>query len=417
VGLTMKEKKVVTREVSKRYKKARKGEKRLILDEFVSLTGYNRSYAARILRKEPKMANNLTKKRRLKRRIYGEEVFLALKKIWSVSDFICGKRLQLFLPELTSRLERFGEIKIEDEVRGKLLVISPATIDRLLACERRKIQLKGRSTTKPGTLLKNQVPIRTFSDWDEKKPGFVEIDLVSHDGGNPKGDFIQTLDVTDVFSCWTETKAVKNKAQRWVFEALKEEGERFPFPILGIDSDNGSEFINNHLLRFCQNEKITFTRSRAYRKNDNCFVEQKNYSVVRRAVGYLRHDTDEELQVLNELYNHLRLYTNFFQPTMKLIEKERVGSRVKKKYDQAKTPYQRVMLSGDVPEKNKKKLKMEYATLNPAELKRKVTMLQNKLIKLATLKQQLKRQRQEEDKDFEYISDEATNPHFEYIFT
>ncbi len=179
-------------------------------------------------------------------------------------------------------------------------------------------------------------------EWDDKRPGFVEIDLVSHDGGNPRGDYLHTLDVTDVSTGWTETQAVKNKAQVWVFEALKDIIKRVPFPILGIDSDNGSEFINNHLLRFCEEKKITFTRTRPYRKNDNCYVEHlpallrreqagKNYSVVRKTVGYYRYDTEVELNLINKLYLILRLYTNFFQPSMKLIEKVRIGSKVKKK--------------------------------------------------------------------------------------
>lgn len=428
MALTMKEKKAVTRQIAKRYQKEAKREKRVILDEFIFLTGYTRCYASFILRNwgrkvrmRLKGANVVVvlgeekKKMRKREKIYDQEVFLSLKKIWAISDFICGKRLKPFLPELISRLEIFGEIGITNELREKLFKISPATIDRMLSQEKKKLQLKGRSTTKPGTLLKSQIPIRTFSDWDEEKPGFFEVDLVSHEGGNPRGDFIQTLDVTDVCTTWTETKAVKNKAQVWVFEALQEIRKRLPFPILGIDSDNGSEFINNHLRRFCEEEEITFTRTRPYRKNDNCFVEQKNYSVVRRAVGYLRYDTEEELKVLNELYTHLRLSTNFFSPTMKLVSKERIGSKVRKKYDQAKTPYLRVLLSEDVSQEIREKLKEEYVKLNPAHLKREITRFQNKLIKLAILKEKLRRE-QKEATDFEYISDEATNDHFEYIF-
>jgi hypothetical protein len=252
--------------------------------------------------------------------------------------------------------------------------------------------LKGRSHTKPGTLLKNQIPIRTFSEWEDRRPGFVEIDLVGHDGGDARGEFAQTLDVTDVCTGWTETEAVKNKAQAWVFQALQDIRNRLPFDVLGVDSDNGSEFINHHLLRFCSEEKITFTRTRSYRKNDNCFVEQKNYSVVRRAVGYYRYDTEEELRILNELYGYLRLYTNFFQPVMKLMEKTRIGSRVKKKYDKPRTPYQRVIESPHVPEDRKEQLRKQYATLNPAALKRTITKLQQKLLKMESLKETLRKQ-------------------------
>jgi hypothetical protein len=277
---------------------------------------------------------------------------------------------------LVPLLQKHREITIDAATKGKLLTISAAPIDRLLKAERKKQQLKSRSHTKPGTLLKHQIAIRTFAQWDEKRPGFVEIDLVGHDGGDPSGDFAQTLNVTDIATGWTEAQAVKNKAQRWVFEAITDMRVRFPFDILGIDSDNGAEFINNHLYRYCKEEKITFTRARSSRKNDNCFIEQKNYSVVRRAVGYMRHDTQLELEILNELYGFLRLYSNFFQPGMKLLEKTRIGSKVKKKYDEAQTPYQRVLASPDIPKENKKQLRSQYRKLNPAELKRKIETLQ-----------------------------------------
>ena len=296
------------------------------------------------------------------------------------------------LKEVIRILEKYKEIKLDRDTRKKLYRISAATIDRLLSDERKEQTLKGRSHTKPGTLLKNQIPIRTFAEWDDRRPGFVEIDLVGHDGGDARGEFAQTLDVTDVCTGWTETEAVKNKAQAWIFQALQDIRNRLPFDILGIDSDNGSEFINHHLQRFCSEEKITFTRARSYRKNDNCFVEQKNYSVVRRAVGYARYDTEEEVKLLNEIYGHLRLYTNFFQPVMKLIEKRRVGSRVTKKYDKPRTPYQRVLESPHVPEDRKEQLRNQYATLNPAALKRTITKLQQKLLHTVSLKEILRKQ-------------------------
>jgi len=309
-----------------------------------------------------------------------------LVKLWEIADFICGKRLVPLLADLIPQLERCGEIKLDKNKKKLLLKISPATVDRLLSKERRKYALKHRARTKPGTLLKHQIPIRTFSQWDELKPGFVEIDLVSHDGGDPHRDFIQTLVVTDVASGWTEIQAVINKAQIWVFSALKEIAQRTPFKILGIDSDNGSEFINHHLLRFCKENKITFTRSRPYRKNDNCYVEQKNYSVVRRSVGYARHDTKEELTLLNELYQSLRLYTNFFQPVMKLKEKTRLGSKVIKRYDTPATPYKRLLQSPHISRTIKSKLEEEYRSLNPALLRREMTGVQEELMKIAAEK-------------------------------
>ncbi len=399
--LTMKERKKATAVVAERYQKARKKDKGLILDEFVKLTGYSRRYGSHVLishgrkiRISEHCVLKLDAKKtapRKKPKVYDNEVAKALKEIWYIMDCICGKRLSPALKEVIGRLERFRELTLSEDVRQKLLRISPASIDRLLAKERKRYQIKGRGNTKPGTLLKNQIPIRTFSDWNEKKPGFVEIDLVGHDGGDSQGDFAQTLDVTDVCTTWTETEAVRNKAQVWVFEALKDIRGRLPFPLLGIDSDSGGEFINNQLFRYCQQEKITFTRSRSYRKNDNCYVEQKNYSVVRRAVGYLRYDTEEELLILKELYRHLRLYTNFFQPTMKLIEKTRIGSKVTKKYDKAQTPYRRVLACPDVSAENKLALKRLYTTLNPAQLKRQITRLQQKLYKLNAQKRSPKR--------------------------
>lgn len=399
--LTMKERKKATAVVAARYQKARKKDKGVILDEFTKLTGYGRRYASHVLRCHGrKVRINETciiqydvrkTATRKKPKIYDSAVEEALKKVWYIMDCICGKRLAPVLREVVTRLERFHEIKLSEAVRQKLFKISPASIDRLLAKERKRHQIKGRGNTKPGTLLKNQIPIRTFSDWNEQKPGFVEIDLVGHDGGDSRGDFVQTLDVTDVCTTWTETEAVRNKAQIWVFDALKDIRKRMPFPLLGIDSDSGGEFINNQLFRYCQQERITFTRSRSYRKNDGCFVEQKNYSIVRRAVGYLRYDTEEELLTLNELYRSLRLYTNFFQPTMKLIEKTRTGSKVIKKYDRAQTPYRRVLACPDASEADKQALKTLYAKLNPAQLKRQITKLQKELYKLNAQKRSQKK--------------------------
>ena len=218
----------------------------------------------------------------------------------------------------------------------------------------------------------------------------MEVDLVAHDGGNSSGEYCHTLDVTDVCTGWTETRAVKNKAQVWVFEALQEIQARLPFKLLGIDSDNGSEFINNHLIAYCSTQAIKFTRGRPYRKNDNCYVEEKNYSVVRKTVGYARYDTAQELALLNELYSLLRLYTNCFLPVMKLASKQRLGSKVKKTYDAPLTPYNKLMQSAEVPEKAKRQLRKEYLTLNPAELDRKIAALQVKLAKLAIEKQRVR---------------------------
>jgi hypothetical protein len=318
--------------------------------------------------------------RRRRQRIYGEDVKRVLTRLWELLDYLCGKRLVAALPETIEALERHGELKLTEELRQKLLSVSAATIDRLLASEKKKLQLKGRSLTKPGSLLRQQIPIRTFADWDEARPGFVEMDLVAHEGGNASGDFAYTLDLTDVSTGWTELAAVKNRAQVWVFQALQEIRQRLPFPLLGLDSDNGGEFINHHLKRYCEREEITFTRSRPYRKNDNCFVEQKNYSVVRRHVGYGRYDNEVEVELLNQLYEQLRLYVNFFLPSQKLLQKTRRGSRVQKRYDRARTPYRRVLDCAQVPERYKKKLRAHYQKLNPADLHRQIRRLEEALL-------------------------------------
>ncbi len=274
--LTMKEKKTITKAFAERYKKARKKHKGVILNEFTELTGYNRSYASYVLRiygKKVRVSTNTViiadatrKTRRKRRRTYDDMVFGVLKKIWLIMDCICGKRLAPILKELIFVLEACKEIKLDRVTHKKLQRISASTIDRLLSKEKKKINLRGKVNTKPGTLLRNQIPIRTFSEWDEHKPGFIEIDLVGHEGSNPSGEFIQTLNAVDVLTGWTETQAVKNKAQVWTFEALKDIESRLPFELLGIDSDNGGEFINQHLLRYCQEHRITFTRTRSYRK-------------------------------------------------------------------------------------------------------------------------------------------------------
>lgn len=401
----MKARQEVTQATAGQYRGASKKEKGKILDQFIATTGYSRWYARLVLRHEGRriqtdkqtivVVERKSSAKRKRARRYDEKVQTALVRLWRIMDYICGKRLQPILAELLTVLERHNEFRCDRETRVKLLRISAASIDRLLKPERRKYELRGRSGTKPGTLLKKQIPIRTFADWDEQCPGFVEIDLVAHDGGLAAGDYCQTLDLTDIATTWTETLAVRNKAQAWVFAALKEMRQKLPFSLRGIDSDNGSEFINKYLVEYCQKQKLSFTRSRPYRKNDNCFVEQKNYSVVRRAVGYQRYDTEAQLHLLNELYATLRLYTNFFQPTMKLKSKERVGSKVTKRYDGAQTPYQRVLAAAQVSEAEKQRLRGKYKTLNPAALKRKLMQLQERLLKsTASLKPARQRLRQ-----------------------
>lgn len=389
--LDLKARQSLVRVNAERYQRSSKKEKGKILDEFVQSTGYRRCYASLLLSRHGRrvrvnrktiLVGDISKRLRKKREpIYGTDVLEAVRKIWANLDFLCGKRLKAVLVETLARMERWGEIQVAASTRQKLERISAATIDRLLSSERRRMELKRRSGTKPGTLLRNQIQIRTSTDWDDLRPGFGEIDLVSHGGGDERGEFAQTLCFTDIASTWSDAEAVRNKAQEHVFKGLQNVRKRLPFKLLGIDSDNGSEFINAHLVTYCTQEDIAFTRSRPYRKNDNCFVEEKNYTLVRRAVGYMRYDTVEELEILNRLYHYWCQRTNYFLPTMKLINKCRIGSKVVKQYDSPQTPYQRLLASADVPARVKQQLREAYEELNPAQLTREIARLQQALLK------------------------------------
>jgi len=401
MGLSMRERQAVTAQVAPKYRKAGKKKKGEMLDQFVELTGYNRKYAIFLLqnwgkRRVVKIDGELVeivvgsvrkKKRKPREKIYGSREKKALKKVWVIFDCPCGKRLVPLLRTMLPVLENFGEIDLDERTRANLQHISAATIDRLLKQEKNRLQFRGRTHTRWGSLMKHQIHIRTFGDWDEKKPGYAEVDLVGHEGGNTKDDHAFTLNLTDVDTGWTELAAIQNKAQVWTVEALDSIKKRLPFPLLGIDTDNGSEFLNAHLIRYTEKHGIQFTRSRPYRKYDSCFVEQKNNSVVRRYVGYLRYDSPQEIQLLNELYGRLRLYVNFFQPSAKLMSKTREGSKVKKLYDEPKSPYQRVIDSAHVSQECKQKLRDQFVALNPAELHRKILRLQGKLLQMVREKQ------------------------------
>ncbi len=394
----MGERKAVTKQMARRYAKASRSEKTKMLDELCALTGWSRRHGCRALSAALQSKDPPAPAPRP--RIYGKEVLEPLTFIWASLNGPAGKRLAPFMEEIVEVLERTGELAVSDEVRSKLTQISAATIDRMLGAERDRLKMKGRSGTKPGSMLRRQIPIRTFADWDDAAPGFFEVDLVAHDGGHAVGEFCQSLNMTCVATGWTETRAVRNKAQRWCLEALRDIQASLPFPLRGIDSDNGAEFINAQLMAFCEQEQITFTRSRPYRKNDNCFVEQKNWPVVRQQVGYLRYDTPGELRVLNELYGHLRLYVNYFQPQMRLVSKTRSGAKVTKRYDRAATPYRRVLVSSDVTAEAKEALTATYMGLNPAALKRQISALQDNLIRIQRTKEPKKEVGQPPDHPF-----------------
>lgn len=379
----MGQRQAVAGQIALRYQCASRVVKAAILDELCATTGWHRDHARKALRLALR-PRSVVRQGKSRPPVYGPEVIEALRFCWAVMVGPAGKRMAPFLPELVVRLRACGELDISDETAAQLSAMSAATIDRRLAGDRAKLQVRGRSGTKPGSLLKSQIPIRTWAGWDDARPGFVEIDLVGHEGGNPKGTFCQTLTVTDIATGWTETYAVRSKAQKWVFAALQAIIAALPFPVLGIDSDNGTEFINEQLLTFCTDKKITFTRSRPGHKNDGAHVEQKNWMVVRHAVGYARYDTPAELTLLNQLYRLLTLETNFFQPQQKLLSKTRNGAKVSKKYDIARTPHQRILADLSINQSTKDNLGEIYTRINPAQLRRNIAHLQDRLLVLAT---------------------------------
>lgn len=366
-----------------RYRHASRGERSAILDEFVKTTGYHRKYAIALLNGRQQRSQGPIKRPR--RAIYGSEEARALLTLSDLFDHINSKRLRKALDAELRGLYDSGFLQVSSECYQKLKRVSPATIDRLLAGRRRRLA-KRRGFTKPGTLLKHQIPVRTWADWSEDRPGFCEMDLVDHSGGKivRGADHAWTLCFTDVKSTWTECVAVRNKAQVHVFAAIKSARRRLPCPLLGIDSDNGSEFINDQLYRYCLQEKLTFTRGRAGKNNDSAYVEQKNWSVVRRAVGYYRYDTPEQLALLNRLYALLHSYTNFFLPVMKLKEKVQIGSKKKRVYDDPLTPYARILASPDVQVADKDQLRETHGFLDLVSLRKHIDDVQEMLLKTIT---------------------------------
>ena len=375
------------RAIAPRYKEATKKEKQQILDEFTAATGYHRKYAIGLLTGEPPQeSRGSASKRKRQARLYTEEVQEALVIVWEAANRICSKRLVPFLPEMIEALERYGHLKVPPEVKARLLGISPASVDRILGQVRRAGQASDDEKVKRSSLLKHKVPIRTFSEWDGAKPGYMEADLVAHCGGDVSGSYLQTLTLTDVVSGWTECLALLFRDQQMVLQGVCQAQEQLPFPLLALDTDNGSEFLNSTLYDYCASKPIIFTRSRPYKKNDQCYVEQKNGAIVRRFVGYDRFAGLEACRVLTELYRHLRLYINFFQPSLKLVSKKRVGSRVIKKYDRAQSPYQRLLAAETVPLESKEQLKVQFAALDPIQLLEKIKALQDHLWSYAYIK-------------------------------
>jgi hypothetical protein len=362
-----------------RYLGATKEEKRKILDEFVRVTGYHRKSAIRALNKQGRI--KLTEKRGRPKR-YQSSVAGELKYMWEITDHLCSKRLHPFLPELIDVVKRNGGHIISPEVETDLRALSTATMDRLLRTCHQKVRRGRFSTTRPGTLLKHSIPIRTFADWTEDSPGFFEADTVAHCGDSVEGFYLNTLSAVDVATGWIECMGTWGKGQSRIGQGIHRIRQRLPFTMLGLDSDNGSEFINQHLLNYCRQKHITFTRSRSYKKNDSCHVEQKNWNVIRRVVGYGRYSSHAALEALNDVYDDLRLYMNFFQPVMKIVSKIRHGARVHKTYDTAQTPYQRLLKYNALSENKRIELMHLYYSLNPATLLDRININLEKLWQL-----------------------------------
>ena len=378
--MSQRSKRELLEEIRPRYLKAKRSKKKIMLDEFVAATGYHRKYATRLLKHgRPRRS---TKKHGLQK-VYQGEVVVALEQIWEVCGRICSKRLHPFLPEIVKVLERCGELRLSEQTKTLLLRMSRSTIDRCLGPARFEHPPHGLSTTKPGSLLKKAIPVRTFTPWDEDQPGFLEIDLVAHCGGSVEGQYINTLTCVDLSTGWIECLPVHHRSQQAVFEAIQTMRTYLPFLLLGLDSDNGGEFINDLLYQYCLSEEITFTRSRPYQKNDQAHVEQKNWSVVRRLIGYDRLETEEDYLLLQSIYADLRLYANFFQPVLKLISKEHVDKKLVKRYDQAATPFQRVLAAKDIPLETKARLTNLYVQLNPVQLRTSIDAKVAKLWKIS----------------------------------
>jgi hypothetical protein len=364
--------------ISCRYALGGRAEKARMLDEFVALTGFHRKHAMRLLRGEREPAKGGPRPGRW---VYGDDVRAALVVVWEASDRICGKRLHPLLPTLIEAMERHGHGDMNGETRRQLLTMSPATIDRVL--KDIKASATGPRRRKGSTAIRRSVPVRTFSDWDDPAPGFVEADLVSHSGPYAKGAFSQTLVLTDIATGWTECAPLLVREQTVLITALAEMRKLLPFPLLGFDTDNDSVFMNESVHEYCLRDNIELTRCRPYRKNDQAFVEQKNGAIVRKIVGYRRFEGLRATRELAKLYSSMRLFVNFFQPSFKLKEKHRDGAKVIKRYHRPATPYQRLLDDARTPEDTCLRLKAKYLTLDPVRLLRDIRLAQERLVEIA----------------------------------
>jgi hypothetical protein len=362
-----------------RYLRARKRGKSALLDEYCRNTGMARKS---VLRKIAGLLKGECPPRKQRRPVYGRPVRVALETLWEIFDRPCGQRLKPLVEEELGRLRALGELRVDEKTARQLQRVSPATIDRLLTAKKTERIAQRRYGRVGGNLIAKKIPLK-MTDWDLGQVGFLEMDLVLHCGASTAGEYAHSLSALEIGSAWWEGEAVMGRAQSRIFEAIKKIRARTPFRWRGIDSDNDNAFINDQLYRYTETEGLAFTRSRPYRKNDNAYIEQKNFTHVRRPLGYLRYDTPEELDLINDLYrNELRLYKNFFQPVMRLERKERVDGKLRRFYAKPKTPYQLLRESRQLPPEALKNLDDLYHSLNPADLKRRIDQ---KLKKLYTL--------------------------------
>jgi hypothetical protein len=393
----MDEKRAVTGKLTSKYRgcTSRK-ERSKILDEVVELTGYHRTYAAWLLRNYGKrravsvgpnetlllvVGRRNPRRPTLRPRKYDQAVQRQLVILWDAFG-LCGKRLKEALPDLLPSLIRQGRIAPEGELHRKLLEISAATIDRLLSAERAAHRLKGSSLTKPSSILKSQIPIVISSELNRDEPGHYQIDLVGHDGGIPKGHFARSLNAVELSSGWIEPRPVINEAHRWTGEALKSIHGEAPVPMRSLHSDNDSAFINEQLQRWCAQMGIAYTRGRPYHSNDTCYIEQKNYNIIRQAVGYFRYDSHQEVALIAQLYENLRLLVNYFYPSAHLVDKRRQGSRIQRIYDRPRSPFRRLLENPAVPTAVKIKLRHRKRQLDPFQLRSTITAIQDQLLEL-----------------------------------
>ncbi len=391
------------KEIRKEYLKIRtKKERGKLSEKREKRTGLNRKYLMEKLKPKSNIEKDKSQRKKQKQ-LYDNSIKPAMIQMWHTFDQHCGQRLKTLLKDEIERLRMLGELNCSDKTATKLKVIGSAAIDRKLKHQKEVERMKRKYKRKMHPLLYKKVPVKVFEEQNRQRLGNVQIDLVEHCGASVAGEFINTLSSTDISSGWWEGEAIMGRGQKPTQQGIDWARTSSPFLWQEIHSDNGIEFINAHLFKYSQTEKIGFSRSRPYKKNDNCLIEQKNWTHVKKFVGYSRYDTEAELKILNNLYrNELRLYKNFFQPVIKLISKERIGGKIHRKYDNSKTPYQKIMESEDILENKKQELKKIYQSLNPAELKRTIDKKLDMLYK--TYQNKNKSQKVDVDKKLKDVS-------------